>query len=208
MKPDYLVIPMIVYEHENLRPTDKILYAIIYWYEKMKDGKCYASNETIAIVSGVDLRTVKVGLERLEKAGFIKRIYEKNGERVERKEIKCLVHYAKVKADDEPQQQGISLPAVREDTPGEYARKFFAGDKEIIAEIAGQLEQAGASKELVVRELLKFKNYWTEPTKSGKRVRWELQGTFDVKRRLGTWFRNIAERGAKGGNRAGHGVTV
>lgn len=32
--------------------------------------------------------------------------------------------------------------------------------------------------------------YWTEPNKSGLKVRWELERTFDVKRRLYTWLRN------------------
>lgn len=39
-------------------------------------------------------------------------------------------------------------------------------------------------------EILKFCSYWTEPNKSGKRLRWELQPTFEIKRRLLTWLSN------------------
>ena len=35
--------------------------------------------------------------------------------------------------------------------------------------------------------------YWTELSKSGKKVRWEMEKTFDVKRRLYTWLRNKKE---------------
>lgn len=91
-------------------------------------------------------------------------------------------------------------------TPGETARKFFEGDVETCAPIATALEQAGIPASLVARELGKFKAYWTEPTRSGRKTRWELQPTFDVRRRLGTWFRNIAERTST--RRAGAGVTV
>lgn len=39
-------------------------------------------------------------------------------------------------------------------------------------------------------EIIKFCSYWTEPNKSGKRLRWELQPTFEIKRRLSTWILN------------------
>ncbi len=92
------------------------------------------------------------------------------------------------------------------DTPGDIARKFFTGDTETCAPIAAALEKAGFSAPQVASEMLKFKNYWTEPTKSGKKTRWELQVTFDVKRRLKTWFTNIVNRG--GARRAGSGITI
>lgn len=91
-------------------------------------------------------------------------------------------------------------------TPGEIAKGFFAGDPEICAPLAQKLTDAGVPADTVTRELLKFHRYWTEPTRNGKRTKWELQPTFDVRGRLGTWFRNIAERG--GVKRAGAGVTL
>ena len=39
-------------------------------------------------------------------------------------------------------------------------------------------------------ELKKFVSYWTEPNKTETKLRWELQPTWDMKRRVGTWFRN------------------
>lgn len=39
-------------------------------------------------------------------------------------------------------------------------------------------------------EIEKFCSYWTEPNKSKSKLRWELQPTFDIPRRLGTWFMN------------------
>jgi hypothetical protein len=41
------------------------------------------------------------------------------------------------------------------------------------------------------RELLKeFNAYWTEPNKSGSKFRQELERTWDLERRLGTWAKN------------------
>lgn len=44
--------------------------------------------------------------------------------------------------------------------------------------------------EIVRRELDKFVNYWCEKTPSGKKELWETKKTFEVKRRLVTWFGN------------------
>lgn len=95
----------------------------------------------------------------------------------------------------------------KEQTPGEFAQKFFEGDKAVHHEIIQKLEEASIPPQVVSREMNKFLLYWTEPTKNGKRKRWELEKVFDVKRRLGTWFRNAAERGSTR-PRSGTGVTV
>lgn len=47
---------------------------------------------------------------------------------------------------------------------------------------------------VVDREFKKFILYWTEPSKSGNKQRWEQQPTFEVKRRLYNWFSKIAEK--------------
>lgn len=214
IQPDFLIIPKIVHCNKKLRATDWVVYATIYWYEHMKDGRCFAGNEAIADVSQVGERAVMGALERLETEGYIRRLYNDNKSR--RLEIQCLVHYAKTESTEPMQTKNkkekkqLALVETPDgDTPGEYAQKFFQGDREIIGSIGQQLEASGIPSQMVVRELLKFKNYWTEPTKSGKKEKWQLQQTFDVKRRLGTWFRNIAERQQTGGSRrAGAGVTV
>jgi len=41
-----------------------------------------------------------------------------------------------------------------------------------------------------ISEIKKFISYWTEPNKSKTKLRWELEKTWDTKRRLGNWMRN------------------
>lgn len=38
--------------------------------------------------------------------------------------------------------------------------------------------------------LQEFFDYWSEPTKNGKKMRFELEKTWDFKRRLKRWFDN------------------
>lgn len=70
-------------------------------------------------------------------------------------------------------------------TPNEIAQKFFATDPE---EILSSLSVEPANREIVLREIIKFISYWTEPNKSGTRQLWQTKPTFEVSRRLRTWF--------------------
>lgn len=78
-------------------------------------------------------------------------------------------------------------------TPSQIARSFFDGGPEYIAAI--DFFSMRAPRDIVTREMGKFIAYWTEPNKSGTKVRWEQQSTFEIKRRLTTWFGNIKARG-------------
>lgn len=211
MKPDFLIIPKIVHDHEGLQPSDWILYGVVYWYEHMRDGKCIASNEALARVALVGERSVRGSLDRLERAGFIRREF-RDKKRKDRAQILCLVKYG-IQDPAKPHPAQASMPGIavikpHVETPGEYACRFFMGDQAVYTELSTQLTDAGIPAGPVHRELQKFIAYWTEPTKSGKKQRWELEPTFDVKRRLGTWFRNASERSASSTQRAGSGVRV
>lgn len=38
-----------------------------------------------------------------------------------------------------------------------------------------------------------FYDYWSEPTLDRKKMRWELEKTFELNRRLGYWYRRSLE---------------
>jgi len=52
------------------------------------------------------------------------------------------------------------------------------------------VENKKISNILVQQEINKFHKYWTEKTLSGKKQKWQLEKTFEVQRRLTTWFNN------------------
>lgn len=78
----------------------------------------------------------------------------------------------------------------KESTPSQEAKDFF-GQGSVYNDIRNLLIEK-IPIEIVDRELSKFFRYWTEPNKSGTKVRWELEKTFDVKRRLHTWFDRVS----------------
>ena len=63
------------------------------------------------------------------------------------------------------------------------------------------LIEVSAFKELYSVEMLEaFVEYWTEPNKSKTKLRYELQKTFDIARRLKTWNKNESKFGTKKNN--------
>ena len=95
--PDFLIIPYQLVENEFLTPADLKVYGAIYWYQHLKDGKCTAGNPAIARIARIKARTIRECLERLEKHGFIQRIY-KDTEKKIRQEIMATIAYRRVGA--------------------------------------------------------------------------------------------------------------
>lgn len=230
-QPDFLITPYEVHACKGLRPTDSIIYAVVYWFERMKDGKCKAGNETIARVARCGERAVSGGLERLERYGFIERIYDDQARTI-RSEIKTLVHMTRGEAikDEEPPVKKTKSPKIKQEevkpgavikidkvdeepkgpTPGELARDFFAKESKYRESIIDEIAQkTGIQRDGVLSEIRKFYIYWTEPTKSGKKQLWETKTTFEVKRRIYTWMTRAGKYNGNGPKKgSGAGATI
>jgi len=94
--PDFLIVPYELLNTPGLTPSDWIVFSVVYWFEKMKEGKCIASNETIAAIAKIGSRTVRRSLEKLEKAGCLKRFFFDTVHK-KRKMIKILISFKKEK---------------------------------------------------------------------------------------------------------------
>jgi len=75
-------------------------------------------------------------------------------------------------------------------SPAEEMKSFLEGGKLAVEIAAKIIEKSGMPQITVVNELVNFRGYWTELNGTGKKQRWEMEKTFELKRRLGTWFRN------------------
>jgi len=73
-------------------------------------------------------------------------------------------------------------------SPAQIAKNFFENFK--IQQKAAEYFSKKINLEINFcdEEIKKFASYWTEPSRSGKKQRWEMEKTFEVKRRLATWF--------------------
>jgi hypothetical protein len=92
------------------------------------------------------------------------------------------------------------LGKVRERTPAQEAKDFFEQGETYYQLLQEVTHSSGAPPELVEKEFQKFHSYWTELNKSGTRQKWEQESTFEVRKRLKTWFSRI-EFKSKAGNK-------
>lgn len=76
-------------------------------------------------------------------------------------------------------------------TPAQEAKSFFDGEFEPV--LKEFVEKTHSPPEAIRNEFSKFILYWTEKNKSGTKQKWELQKTFEVRRRLATWLGNVKQ---------------
>jgi uncharacterized protein (DUF427 family) len=85
----------------------------------------------------------------------------------------------------------------REASPAQSTRGFFDNTinqtDEFHLFVQSIAQKHHLPPEAVRMEVLKFTNYWTELNKSGTKQRWELEKTFEVNRRLMTWFSRVRD---------------
>src|SRR4051812_23058948 len=91
-RPNFYHIPTVVAGKVN--PHEAFVFAVIYWFTKLKDGRCFASNERIAEALPYKSSPLSVAnaLTALERAGFIKRLFLDKSRRI-RSEVVSLVDY-------------------------------------------------------------------------------------------------------------------
>ena len=75
-QPEFLIIPYLCVENKNLQPLDRILYGVIYYFERMKYGRCIASNKKLAEYTKCSTRSIEGCLKRLINEKYIECFYE------------------------------------------------------------------------------------------------------------------------------------
>ena len=88
--PDFIIIPYQLITNKRIKPIDEKIYGIIYWFVKLKDGKCVAKNRTIAEICKTTPQVVANSLTILEKEKYIKRTFFDRNKKL-RKEIIPLI---------------------------------------------------------------------------------------------------------------------
>ena len=91
-----------------------------------------------------------------------------------------------------PSTQKNSPVGIKKLTPKQLTEQFFE-NIDLQEKTISSLTELGLPEEFVKTEILKFISYWTERNKSGTKQRWEIEKTFEVNRRLNTWFSNSSK---------------
>jgi len=81
--------------------------------------------------------------------------------------------------------------AVVQEKPKDITTQFFkdvVDNTGMYTQFIDYLVDKWSDREHSSAELIKFYSYWTESNQSWTKQRWQMEKTFDVKRRLATWF--------------------
>lgn len=214
---EFWSLPKTVAERTDLTVVDKLVLAIL-WTRRNGENVSWPSQENMAKQLGVTARSVIRALERLAKVGLVavnrQGAMKSNEYTIDEDEVTKshitdevtkshhhsdkLSHVIVTKSHTKRTSEDNTEDNTTH-TPGEMARewlpRFLSGETMYVdgsSAVVDALAKKGIPIDIVQSELKKFALYWTEPTKSGKKQRWELQPTFDIRRRLATWFTNVA----------------
>lgn len=131
---------------------------------------------------------------------FLSKITSENSSKVEKQEKKPVKIFPSTSENSSIENSSLykrnsytkeTIQKRRGLTPSEKMNLFLE-DKNFFNSLAEKISQKSEIPiDVSIRELKNFKGYWTELNKSGKKQRWELERTFELKRRLGTWFNNV-----------------
>ena len=142
--PEFLYIPYVVMSMPQ--PADRFVFGAIYYFERMKDGKCTASNELIGRIAGVSNNlAVANSLTRLEKAGFIKRFYKDKSNK-HRTEIRCLVKIKRVSSTDVLSTNDTVVSSTRDTVVSSTDDRVSSTDDTVVSSTDEQISKSIISK--------------------------------------------------------------
>lgn len=173
--------------------------ALYMWlcYHANQSGKCFPSRKRLAALCNVSVDQIDAQMKTLIGAGLVLKESRKSGAKNETNIYSVLLGGV---ADTNGQGSRYGRPGVADTVGSELNPVITQSTEEILAkktekfvsDVKTALSGMSLNKQQVER-LRDFVSYWTEPNKSQTKLRWEMQPTWDVKRRLGTWFRRDQE---------------
>lgn len=178
MNPSYwAVIPADV-RYSNIKPSAKLLYGELSCLTN-KTGYCFATNNYFAELYNVSKNTISLWIKDLKNAGFISVdiIHGNNREVIERR-IAIIKNRGITKNDDTPIIKNVedNKTSINNTSNNINIRKFnFESEVKLL--------------DFDYNTKIDFINYWTEPNRSNTKMKFELEKTWETKRRLARWVK-------------------
>lgn len=174
MKPNYYAIIPAEVRYSNLKPNAKLLYGEITALSS-KEGYCFATNSYFATLYDVTKNTISLWVSQLNKQGFVSVELIKKGEQITERRIGII------KNDDRPIIKNDDLSSTSINT----TNNIFNRKDKFIEEIFTLEKNDDIRKDFIL--------YWSEKNKSGTKMRWELERTWNTSARIQRWKKNISK---------------
>ena len=169
MKPSYYAIIPAEVRYSTLKPNTKLLYGEITALSS-KEGYCFASNRYFAELYKVTKNTISSWISDLNNYGFVTVTLIKKGNQV----VERRIGITKIKDTPITKKEEDSI------TTNNNTIINLIKRKEIFKLEIFSLKADDATK-------IKFFEYWTELSKNKKKMKFELQETWETKLRFLRW---------------------
>lgn len=213
MKIDNLKVPFAQVPNELLSDQKMSFKAKGLWaYIQSKPNDYDFSAERIVDETKDGVDSIQSALKELEEVGYLMRTRLNSGRVIYALSFPKLDNpiQGKVQRGKRPVVSKNNSPSIIKDkvsitceqenttevkdTPANEAQSFFdiviTSAEEFQVLVSKMSESTKFPPAFVAEELKLFTLYWTERNKSGKKQKWESEKTFEVRRRLVTWFNN------------------
>ena len=179
-KPNYYaIIPAEVRYSKKLTPNAKLLYAEITALSN-KDNVCWASNKYFSNLYNVSTVTISRWISSLVKNNFIIRkiIYIKGTKEIDKRYLQ-LCSEGINNIDKTPINKIVkdNITSINTTSNNILIREQKFLDQVSLLDYDNSIKKS-------------FTDYWTEPNKSNTKMKFEMQNTFDINRRLARWKKN------------------
>ena len=179
-KPNYYaIIPAEVRYSKKLTPNAKLLYAEITALSN-KDNVCWASNKYFSNLYNVSTVTISRWISSLVKNNFIIRkiIYIKGTKEIDKRYLQ-LCSEGINNIDKTPINKIVkdNITSINTTSNNIIIREQKFLDQVSLLDYDNSIKKS-------------FTDYWTEPNKSNTKMKFEMQSTFDINRRLARWKKN------------------
>ena len=172
MKPSYYAIIPADVRYSKLKPNAKLLYGEITALSN-KHGYCFATNNYFAELYGVSKNTVSLWIQELKEHNFIsvEIIYNDKKQVVKRKMGITNLSSTPITKKDDSNNTSVNITSINiNNRKDDFLRKVQSLDYDYTTK-------------------MEFFDYWTETNKSGTKMRWELEKTWDLNLRIKRWVK-------------------
>ena len=172
MKPSYYAIIPADVRYSKLKPNAKLLYGEITALSN-KHGYCFATNNYFAELYGVSKNTVSLRIQELKEHNFIsvEIIYNDKKQVVKRKMGITNLSSTPITKKDDSNNTSVNITSINiNNRKDDFLRKVQSLDYDYTTK-------------------MEFFDYWTETNKSGTKMRWELEKTWDLNLRIKRWVK-------------------
>jgi hypothetical protein len=181
----YAIIPAEV-RYSDIKPSAKLLYGELTALTH-KEGYCFATNNYFAQLYNVTKNTISLWINQLKNNKFIsiEMIYKGN-QIIERRIYITKLNASIIKNDDRGSTKKDEVNKTRvNNTSNINNRKIFFEESIFLVQgVSNQIKD-------------EFFNYWSEENHSKTKMKYELERTWNLEKRLKRWVNNSNKWGNK-----------